>query len=108
MNTMSYKSFVAKIEFDNDINLFCGTVVNSAPHTFYGDSVETLQKEFSDTIDEYLKICEEKGQNPRKTYSGKLHLRMQPELHTQAALKSAEEGCSVNAWIVHAIERAVA
>lgn len=107
MSTMNYKGFVAKIEYDAEINRLCGTVINSAPHTFYGESVAELEREMAYTIEEYLKICAEKNQTPRKTYSGKLHVRIDPTLHTQAAVEAAKAGKSLNAWVADAITRAV-
>ena len=107
MSTLSYKGFVAKIEYDPEINQLCGTVINSAPHTFYGKSVDELQCEMANTIEEYLKICAEKNQTPRKIYSGKLHLRIDPALHTEAAIQAAKSGKSLNAWVADAIERAI-
>lgn len=104
---MNYKGFIAKIEYDPEINRLFGTVINSAPHTFYGESVDELQREMANTIEEYLKICAEKKQAPRKTYSGKLHLRIDPALHTQAAIEAAKTGQSINSWIADAIERAM-
>ena len=107
MSTMNYKGFVAKIEYDAEIHKLCGTVINSAPHTFYADAVEELEREMANTIEEYLKVCAEKGQEPRKAYSGKLHLRIDPALHTQAALEAAKSGRSLNLWIADAIARAI-
>ncbi len=104
---IKYQGFVAKVEVDIDLGMLCGTVINSAPHTFYGETIKDLEREFAVTIDEYLKVCKEKGQEPRKLYSGKLQLRLPPELHSEVAIKAAQSGESINSWITHTVEHAL-
>ncbi len=106
MNTIKYKKFITRVEFDTDMNLFCGTVINSAPHTFYADNVEQLHDEFKTTIDEYLKICAEKGQQPRKSYSGKFVARLSPEVHTEIAHAAIEQSKSLNKWVSEVLVKA--
>ena len=47
MSTLNYKGFVANIEYNPEINQLCGTVINSAPHTFYGKPEPTVGEGFS-------------------------------------------------------------
>lgn len=77
MNTMEYKGYVAKIEYDPEIKLFCGTVLNATPNTFYGASVDELEKEFANTIEEYFRFCSEKGLKPKKPHSGSFNLSLE-------------------------------
>ena len=89
---MEYKGYIAKIEYDPDIKLFCGTVINATPNTFYGASVEGLEKEFAFTMEEYFKFCGEKGIEPRKPFSGKFNLRINNELNEQIAATVTSDG----------------
>lgn len=107
MNTMEYKGYIAKIEFDPDIKKFCGTVINATPNTFYGTSVDELEKEFANTMEEYFKFCNEKGIDPKKPYSGKFNLRIPPELHGMISVAAASKSKSLNQWIVDTLENAV-
>ena len=43
------------------------------------------------------------GVEPRRSYSGKYHLRMSPELHASVAAAAAAEGTSLNQWIASTI-----
>ncbi|MBU0567835.1 type II toxin-antitoxin system HicB family antitoxin [bacterium] len=83
MNTMKYKDYIARIDYDPDIKLFCGTVINATPNTFYGPSVEELEREFACTMEEYFKFCREKGIEPKRPYSEKFNLRITPELQKE-------------------------
>ncbi len=106
-NTIRYDGFIATVEIDTDTGLLCGTVINSSPHVFYGENVAALKEQFEIVIQEYLKICEERNIEPRKQYSGKLQLRLTPELHSEVAVKAAQSGQSINAWISNAVDEAV-
>ena len=51
--------------------------------------------------------CEEDGIEPRKPFSGKLNLRLGPDLHQRVAQFAAESGLSMNSWILQALEKSV-
>ena len=70
--------------------------------------VETLKKEFQISIDEYLAVCEEHGITPQPPFSGKLNLRLGPDLHARVAALAARSGMSINSWIKDALERQAA
>ncbi len=107
MNLMEYKNYVALIEFDPDIDMFHGRVINATPNTFYGKSVDDLKEEFKTTIEEYLEFCREKGLEPVRPYSGKFNLRISPELHRSIAMEAAKSGKSLNSWIAEHLERSI-
>ncbi len=75
--------------------------------TFQGTSVEELRQEFTASVDDYLAWCEEREEEPEKPYSGRFLLRIEPDLHRQAALVAARKGVSLNAWVASAVERAL-
>ena len=70
--------------------------------------METLKKEFQISIDEYLALCEEHGVKPQPPFSGKLNLRLGPDLHARVAALAAQSGVSINSWIKEALERQAA
>ena len=70
---MEYRGYLAKVEIDR--GLLHGSVANSGPYsivTFVAKDVDTLQKEFRRSVDEYLLSCEEDGVEPQRPFSGKL------------------------------------
>lgn len=108
MNTMEYKGYLAKIDYGPEIALFCGTVINAAPNTFYGASVGKLQKEFACTMEAYFKFCREKGIEPKKPCSADFNLSIAPELHGQIAASAASSGKNLNRWVANTLRHAVA
>jgi len=98
---MTYQGYVAPIEYDADMRMFHGRVLNAnSVITFYGASVDELEREFAKSMNTYFDYCRENGKNPDKPYSGRLNLRATPELHAQLAIAAAEDGKSINAWAV--------
>lgn len=102
---MTYKGYVAKIEFDEDNNIFTGMVINTRTViTFSGLSVDELEKEFHNSVEDYLQWCKEDGVSPEKPYSGKFNVRLTPQMHQEAALKAGMMGISLNRFMEIAVQ----
>ncbi|TIH19867.1 type II toxin-antitoxin system HicB family antitoxin [Marinifilum sp. JC120] len=100
MNTIQYKGYLGKFEYDPDADIFHGEVINLKDViTFQGRSIDELKTALADSVEDYLDFCREEGDKPEKPYSGKVHLRIKPELHREAAAAAAISGKSLNAWI---------
>lgn len=107
---MEYKGYIAAVEFDESVDRLHGRVVNSGSYpiaTFEATDVEGIRREFQRSIDEYLKSCKEDGIEPRKPFSGKLNVRLGPDLHQRVARSAAESGLSLNRWIMQALEKSL-
>lgn len=106
---MIYKGYSATVQFDDEADIFHGHVINTRDViTFQGKSVEEIKIAFRDSVDEYLKFCEELGEEPEKPYSGRIALRIPAVLHRNASAAASVEGKSLNAWLTEAVERAAA
>ncbi len=105
---MTYKGYQAAVAFDQEADVFHGEVVGTRDVIFFeATSVEELKKEFQFSIDDYLSMCAEQGQAPDKPYSGKIPLRINPQVHRAATAAAKAEGKSLNAWLAAVVERAV-
>ena len=99
MKAMSYKGYVAKVEFDAEDNLFCGRIAGIRDGvTFHADTVSDLIAAFHEAVDDYVETCARIGKNPQKPYSGNLMLRIDPEIHSRAARAAEVAGKSLNQW----------
>jgi predicted HicB family RNase H-like nuclease len=100
MNTLQYKEYVGIFEYDPEADIFHGEVINLRDViTFQGRSIDELKQALEDSIEDYLDYCRDEGVTPSKPFSGKLHLRLGPELHRAAAGAAAVSGQSLNSWI---------
>ena len=83
---MNYKDYTARIEFDETSETFHGRIEGIRDIvTFEGGSVAELKKAFHDSVDDYLEWATEEGFTPERPYSGRLMLRLPPDLHRRAA-----------------------
>jgi len=102
---MKYKGYTGKAEYDDEAEIFHGEVIGLRDVvTFRGSSVKELQKSFRESIDEYLAFCERKNKAPDIPASGRLILRLPPELHFRAAVSAKSEGSSLNTWVAEAVK----
>jgi predicted HicB family RNase H-like nuclease len=97
---MKYKGYVGKVEYDSKAKLFHGEVLGlNDVITFQGTTVKEIEKAFKDSVDDYLAWCKERGEQPEKSYSGNLRLRMSPDLHAHLALEASRQRMSLNEFI---------
>jgi len=80
---MQDKGYLARIEFDNEANIFHGEVINIPDViTFQGESVEKLKNAFVDSVEDYLKFCAARGEQPEEPFSGRFTVRLSPDQHS--------------------------
>jgi predicted HicB family RNase H-like nuclease len=107
MNTMNHKAYTARIEFDERDNIFVGRVLGlRAMISFHGETVAELRVAFETAIEEFLRDCKEQGLRPEKPASGKLMLRVPPEVHGAALVAAQAAGKSLNQWATDVLEEA--
>ena len=103
---LNYKGYSGRVEFDNESGLLHGEVIDLRDVvTFQGRSVEEVESTFRDSIDDYLAFCEERGEQPDKPFSGRLMLRLPPDLHRRVYVRAQHEGKSLNQWISDKLEK---
>ena len=107
---MEYKGYTVEVEFDDSVGRLHGRVISCGFYpiaTFEATDVDGIRREFRCFIDEYLKSCREDEVEPRKSYSGKLNVRLGPDLHQRVAHSAAESRLSLNSWIIQALDQSV-
>ena len=83
-----------------------GDLVTGDVSTFQGTSVGELAQAFRDSIDDYLEFCRERNEEPDKPFSGRMMLRLPPDLHRLAYVEAKKEGKSLNQWIADKLRQA--
>ena len=107
MNSMNYNGYTAKIEFDERDNVFVGRLLGMRTMiSFHGETVVELRQAFEAAVDEFLADCEEQGVKPEKPASGKLMLRVSPEIHGAALVAAQASGKSLNQWASEVLQEA--
>ncbi len=107
MNTMSYGGYSALIEYDDEDGIFFGKLAGIRDGVgFHADNVADLKAAFQEAVDDYIEMCAKIGKSPQKPYSGNLMLRIDPLVHSKAALAAELAGKSLNQWSEEALDRA--
>jgi predicted HicB family RNase H-like nuclease len=105
---MKYQGYAARIEYSDDDGLLIGHVAGIRDVIgFHGESVSELREAFEEAVDDYLATCEKLGREPQRPFSGKLSLRLDPQLHAQVAIKAELSNQSINQWVVERLGEAV-
>jgi predicted HicB family RNase H-like nuclease len=104
---MNYKGYAARIEYSDEDGCFIGHIAGIKDVIgFHAESVNELRMAFEEAVDDYLATCEKVGRAPQKPYSGKLMLRVPPEVHARAAMMAEAHGMSINQWAADVLSKA--
>jgi len=96
---MEYKGYTARVDFDQDAGILFGEVEGLRDVvTFEATDVRDLEKAFRESVDDYLAMCAQRGEDPEKPYSGKFIVRVDPRVHRDIATAAARAGKSLNAF----------
>lgn len=107
MNTMNYLGYTASMTFDPDDKIIVGRVLEVDDIiSFHGESVAEFETNFHGVIDDYIAACESLGSTAEGPASGKLMLRVAPDIHAAALKAAARSGVSLNKWAELALSRA--
>lgn len=100
MNVMEINGYKAVISYDPDINRFRGEFIElNGGADFYAADVDALRREGETSLKVFLDLCQEKGLEPRRNFSGKFNVRISPDLHAKLALEAMAQGKSLNAVV---------
>ncbi len=72
---------------------------------FDGRTSEELEARFREAVDHYLEHCGRTGKQPERLGSGKLSLRLDPEIHGRLKMLAVYRQSSINEVINAAIQR---
>ncbi len=104
---MTYGGYSALVEYDDEDGIFFGKLAGIRDGIgFHADNVTDLRAAFQEAVDDYIDMCAKIGKSPQKPYSGNLMLRIDPAIHSKAALAAELAGKSLNQWSEEALDRA--
>ncbi|MES2128235.1 MAG: type II toxin-antitoxin system HicB family antitoxin [Pseudomonadota bacterium] len=106
-NTMNIEGHQAVITFDPEMQMFRGEFLGlNGGADFYAKDVKGLQREGKISLKVFLDACAEDGVEPRKSFSGKFSLRVDPSIHEAVATAAAAHGKSLNQWAEEVLRKA--
>jgi predicted HicB family RNase H-like nuclease len=106
-NLMQHRGYTASMTFDTEDKVIVGRVLDIDDIlTFHGESVAEFEANFHRVVDDYIAACEALGSEPEKPASGKMMLRVSPEVHAASLKAAALGGTSLNRWAEQALKTA--
>ena len=107
INSMTYKGYTASMVFDAEDKIIVGRIMDVDDIiSFHGESIAEFETNFHATIEDYLAASKELDSAPEKPASGKVMLRIAPEVHAAALKAAARNGTSLNKWAESALGKA--
>jgi predicted HicB family RNase H-like nuclease len=108
MNTLTYKGYTARIDFDDRDNILVGKLLGIKDFvSFHADNVVELRTAFEEAVEDYIETCKKINKLPAKPVNGKILLRVPPEIHAAALVKAQAAGKSLNQLAIEALKREV-
>ena len=103
---MTHKGYIGSVEYSEEDKIFCGRVLNIGGAVSYeAHGVRGIETAFRQAVGDYLDYCRRKGMEAQRPLSGRITLRMSPELHRRALAIAAKRRKSLNTVITETLER---
>lgn len=106
-NIMTIDNYQAVVSYDPEIEMFRGEFIGlNGSADFYATDTNGLKREAGISLKVFLDACNEDGVEPRKHYSGRFVLRLDPQTHEAATAAALSKGKSLNQWAADTIREA--
>ena len=104
-NLFEYKGYYGSIEFDLESKSLYGQLLGmKGAYIYEGNTLEELENDFKQFVDDYIHDCDEDGIKPQKPNLGNLNIRLQPNTYLRAVRDAKRQGVSLNRYINKAVE----
>ncbi len=108
-NVLKIDGHDAVISYDPDIDMFRGEFVDlNGSADFYATTTPKLKAEGARSLREFLAVCDERGIDPVKKFSGVFNVRVSKKKHEALAITAAARGISMNTLIDQALDHELA
>lgn len=104
-NMMEYRDYYGSVEYSDEDETFYGKVSFLRDLISYeGQTVKELKQAFHESVDDYLKLCQQQGRKPEQPFKGTFNVRTGPELHRKASIYAESHNTNLNQVVKQALE----
>ena len=105
-------NYLKIVEWSEEDQCYIGIAPGLFMGGVHGDEETAVFQELCDVVEETIALFEAEGKplpapTANKQYSGKISLRIPPDLHKQISIRAMQMGKSVNKFVQHRLETAV-
>ena len=105
MEILKYKNFEGSAELSLQKGVCWGKILYiDDVVTYESGSINELQKQFEDAVDDYIETCALVGKEPQKPCRGQFNVRVSPELHKAALRRAVTDDSSLNDVVCKALD----
>ena len=107
--TLQHRGYTGSVLYSAEDKMLHGRILGIRDTISYGGTtVKSLERNFRDAVDEYLRFCNETGKAPNVPFKGSFNVRVSADLHQRAAHYADEHGLKLNAVINDALQEYLA
>ena len=107
-NTIEYKDYIGSVEYSSEDKCFFGKIeMIDDLVTFEAVTVDELEKNFQNCVNDYIETCQQLNREPQKAYKGVFNIRIDPSLHKKIYKEALKAGVSLNAYINKTLDSSV-
>ena len=108
-STLQHRDYDGSVLYSAEDKCLHGRVLGIRDMISYGGkTVDELEKNFRDAVDEYLAFCDETGKTPNRPFKGSLNIRLSHDLHLKASRLAEQRNQKLNAVINEALQEYLA
>lgn len=94
---LKYKNYYGTVEYSSEDKLLYGKVVGINDLVNYeGTSIDELNENFKEAVNDYLETCKELGKEPEKVYKGMFNVRTSNKRHRELAIIASKRNIKLN------------
>ncbi len=107
-SVIEYNDYIGSVEYSHEDRCFFGKIeMIDDLVTFEATTVDELEINFKNVVDEYIETCKQLGREPQKAYKGVFNVRIEPSLHKKIYKEALSAGMSLNAFINKVLDSSV-
>ena len=106
MDYLEYKGYKGTVEYSKEDDCLVGKVIGMHQNLilYEGKTLDELKSDFVEAVESYLEGCKVEGKKPRKPFSGKILVRMSPDLHERITIAATDSHITINEFINRALD----
>lgn len=103
---LEYKGYLGSVEVDVESMVVVGKLLHISDTIAYSSTtLDGIPAAFHAAVDDYLRACEEFGDQPDTPCKGSFNVRISPDLHRQAVVLARQRGMGLNDLVQLAIQQ---
>jgi predicted HicB family RNase H-like nuclease len=99
-STLEFKGYIGSVEYSSEDKCLFGKIeMIEDLVTFEASTVQELETNFQNAVNDYIETCKLLGREPQKAFKGVFNVRVNPEIHRKLYEEALRAGTSLNTFV---------